>query len=307
MTIRSLDILDLPLIARYRNDTLTLDSTRALTRGHPLSASGLLAYVNPARHLYAAIANGENHAVIGGITHAHDETFARLLYLAPASHLDHAALPELIEHLIVHAGDWGALHVIAEIDEINDAFPALRQAGFSVYAWQRMWDVSNLNSVTDVSKNWTRARSVNRPALQSLYHQIVPQLLHPVEPLSKSTRGLICDNDVKCYVNLTSGPQGIVLTPLVHPDATDVEVKLASLLHCIPDRRGRPVYLSVRSYQTWLEPALEDLGAQAGPRQAVMVKHLARLIKEPQTAPPVPAGVSVQPSRVSRLQSKNHE
>jgi len=308
MTIRSLDILDLPLIARYRNDTLTLDSTRALTRGHPLSASGLLAYVNPSRHLYAAIANGGNSSsLLGGITHTHNETFAKLLYLAPASNLDHDTLPSLIEHLVVHAGEWGAFHVIAEIDERSDAFPALRQAGFSVYAWQRMWDVSDLNNSEDVSKNWTRARSVNRPALQSLYYQIVPQLLHPVEPLSKSSRGLICDGEVKCYVSLASGSQGIVLTPLVHPEATDVERKLASLLHCIPDRRGRPVYLCVRSYQTWLEPALEDLGALAGPRQAIMVKHMARLIKEPQTAPTVPSGVSVQPSRVSRLQLKDHE
>ena len=306
MPIRSLDILDLPLIARYRNDALTLDSTRALTRGHPLSAAGLLAYVNPARRMYSAVANGEGNTLLGGVIHSHGDAFAKLLYLAPASRLDHAALPELVEHLVGQVGEWGAFHVIAEIDETSDAFPALRQAGFSVYAWQRMWDVSELNT-THTTKDWARARSVNRPALQSLYHQIVPQLMHPVEPLSKNTRGLICDGEVKCYVSLASGAQGIVLTPLIHPEATDVEAKLTSLLNCIPDRRGRPVYLCVRSYQAWLEPALEDLGARSAPRQAVMVKHLARLIKEEQTSPTVPTGVSVQPSRVSRLQLEDNE
>ena len=306
MTIRSLDILDLPLIARYRNDTLTLDSTRALTRGHPLSAAGLLAYVNPARHMYSAVANGKGDTLLGGVIHSYGEAFAKLLYLAPASSLDHAALPELVEHLVSQVGTWGAFHVIAEIDETSDAFPALRQTGFSVYAWQRMWDVSELNT-SNTSKGWTRARSVNRPALQSLYHQIVPQLMHPVEPLSKSARGLICDGDGKCYVSLASGAQGIVMTPLIHPEATDVEEKLTSLLNCIPDRRGRPVYLCVRSYQAWLEPALADLGAMSAPRQAVMVKHLARLIKDEQTVPAVPSGVSVQPSRVSRLEPKVHE
>jgi hypothetical protein len=306
MSIRSLDILDLPLIARYRNDTLTLDSTRALTRGHPLSAAGLLAYVNPARHMYSAVANGKDDMLLGGVIHSHGETFAKLLYLAPASHLDHAALPELVEHLVVQVGEWGAFHVIAEIDETSDAFPALRQTGFSVYAWQRMWDVSGLNN-SNTAKGWTRARSINRPALQNLYHHIVPQLMHPVEPLSKSARGLICDGDVKCYVSLASGAQGIVLTPLIHPEATDVETKLTSLLNCISERRGRPVYLCVRSYQAWLEPALEDLGAKSAPRQAVMVKHLAKYIKEPQTAPAVPSGVSVQPSRVSRLQLDDNE
>ena len=306
MTIRPLDILDLPLIARYRNDALTLDSTRALTRGHPLGAAGLLAYVNPARHMYAAVANGSKAVLLGGVIHTREDSFARLLFLAPASNLNHAALPELVEHLVVQAGEWGAFHVIAEIDETNNAFPALRQTGFSVYAWQRMWDVSKVHP-GNTKKSWTRARSVNRPALQSLYHQIVPQLMHPVEPLSKNARGLICDGEVKCYVSLSSGVRGIVLTPIIHPEATDVDDKLASLLNCIPDRRDRPVYLSVRSYQAWLEPALEDLGAKAAPRQAVMVKHLARLLKEKQTAPAVPSGVSVQPSRVSRLQLKDHE
>lgn len=304
MTIRSLDILDIPLIARYRNDALTLDSTRALTRGHPLGAAGLLAYINPTRHMYAAVANGNEASLIGGVIHSRGETYAKLLYLAPASRLDHTDLPELVEHLVVQVGGWGAFHVIAEIDETSNAFAALRQTGFSVYAWQRMWDLSELDSSLDVT-NWTRARSVNRPALQSLYHQIVPQLMHPVEPLSKSARGLICDGDVKCYVSLASGAQGIVMTPLIHPEAKNVSEKLISLLNCIPNRRGRPVYLCVRSYQTWLEPALEDLGATAAPRQAVMVKHLARLIKEEQTAPAVPSGVSVQPSRVSRLRYKN--
>jgi len=306
MPIRPLDLLDLPLIARYRNDALTLDSTRALTRGHPLSAVGLLAYVNPARHMYSAVANGEDDTLLGGVIHSRGEAFAKLLYLAPASLLDHAALPALVEHLVGQVGAWGAFHVIAEIDETSDAFPALRQTGFSVYAWQRMWDVSKLKTSNE-NKDWTRARPINRPALQSLYHQIVPQLMHPVEPLSKNARGLICDGNVKCYVSLASGVQGIVLTPLIHPEVTDVEAKLNSLLNCIPDRRGRPVYLCVRSYQAWLEPALADWGAKPGPRQAVMVKHLARLIKDAQTSPTVPSGVSVQPSRVSRLQLEDND
>ena len=306
MTIRPLDILDLPLIARYRNDALTLDGTRALTRGHPLGAAGLLAYINPARHMYSAVVNGNRAILMGGVIHAQGDSYAKLMYLAPASHLDHAALLELVEHLVVQAGEWGAFHVIAELDEASDAFPSLRQAGFSVYAWQRMWDVSEVNP-KNVSKGWVRARSVNKVALQNLYHQIVPQLMHPVEPLSKKPRGLICEDDGKCYVNMAAGGQGIVLTPLIHPEATNVEMKLSSLLNCIPNRRDRPVYLCVRSYQAWLEPVLEDLGAKAAPRQAVMVKHLARMMKEAKTAPAVPSGVSVQPSRVSRVQLEEHE
>ena len=77
--------------------------------------------------------------------------------------------------------------------------------------------------------------------------------------------------------------------------------KLSALLKCLPERHGRKVYLCVRSYQAWLEPVLADLGALATERQAVMVKHLARLVKEEQTVPAVPSGVSVQPSRIGRI------
>jgi hypothetical protein len=50
---------------------------------------------------------------------------------------------------------------------------------------------------------------------------------------------------------------------------------LMELLYHVPHRRGRPVYVCVRTYNSWLEPAMEEIGAKAGPRQAVMVKHLA--------------------------------
>ncbi|MDP2778598.1 MAG: hypothetical protein Q8O48_13240, partial [Anaerolineales bacterium] len=146
MSIRSLDLLDIPTLARYRNDVLTLDSARALTRGHPLGTMGLLATINPARHLYAAIDNEGESALLGGIIHTRGELFARLLYLAPLSNLHNPQLPALIEHLAIQAGEWQAVHVIAEVDETSDVFPALRMTGFSVYAWQRVWDVSLLEN-----------------------------------------------------------------------------------------------------------------------------------------------------------------
>ena len=101
------------------------------------------------------------------------------------------------------------------------------------------------------------------------------------------------------------GVYGIVLTPLIHPEATDVSLKLASLVNNLQDRRNRPVYLCVRSYQAWLEPVLEDLGAHAAQRQAVMVKHLARFVKAEQALhAKQPAGVTVQPSRIEHLKNK---
>jgi hypothetical protein len=303
MSIRPLAILDLPYLYSFRDQAIGLDTARTLTRGNPLGAVGLFAYVNPVRHIYSAIINGEGEPVLGGIIHSRDETFAKLLYIAPSSQLNHPDLPELIESLSAQAGEWGAFHVLAEVDETSDVFIALRRTGFSVYAWQRMWDVSAI-AEANRAVEWTRVKSVHVPAVQSLYYQIVPPLLQPIEPQPKGPVGWLCNEGMKCYVSATQGVYGIVLSPLIHPEATQVGEKLASLISHLPERRNRPVYVCVRSYQAWLEPVLADLGAQGADRQAVMVKHLAHLVKEGQTVPAVPSGVSVQPSRVSRIEGK---
>jgi hypothetical protein len=292
-------LLDLPTLYRYRAEAVSLDSVRFLTRGNPLGAAGFMSYFNPAKHLYTAVSQENGTTMLGGVIQSNGDTFAKLVYLAPEANLTHAGLPALIEHLSAEAGKWGAFHVLAEIEEGSNAFPALRKAGFSVYAWQRIWDVSHITA-GESACGWAPTQDVNMPSIQSLYHQIVPPLLQPVEQVPKNAVGLVCDESSRCYVHITYGVYGIVLTPLIHPEATGVPGMLASLLNQLPDRRGRPVYMCVRSYQAWLEPALEDLGGKAAPRQAVMVKHLARMVKEEQTVRAAqPAGVSVQPSRVT--------
>ncbi|MCI0553467.1 MAG: hypothetical protein L0287_21170, partial [Anaerolineae bacterium] len=268
MSIRPLALLDLPYLYSFRDEVVGLDTARNLTRGNPLSAVGLFSYVNPSRHIYAAIANGEKESVLGGVIHLPDETFAKLLYIAPASQLNHPDLPELIENLSSQAGTWGAFHVLAEVDETSEAFVSLRKSGFSVYAWQRMWDVSDITG-TDSGFEWMRVKSVHLPSVQSLYNQIVPPLLQPMEPQPKSANGWMCNEGVKCYVSVSQGGYGMVLSPLIHPEAKNVGEKLASIIGNLPDRRNRPVYVRVRSYQAWLEPVLADLGAKGADRQAV--------------------------------------
>ncbi len=303
-SIRPFDLLDLRTLYRLRGEVVSLDSVRFLTRGNPLGTVGVMAYMNPQRHLYAAVCSDEEATLIGGIIHTNGEHFAKLLYLAPASQVHHPAMPSLIESLAVEAGTWGAFHVVADIDETSPAFVPLRRAGFSVYAWQRMWNMSSLGG-GDGRNKWARAQSAHLPAIQSLHHQIVPPLLQAVEPAPRRASGYFCEQGPGCYVSTSSGLMGIVLFPLIHPEATDVAAKLTALIQHLPNRGGRPVYLCMRSYQAWLENVLIDLGAQPGERQAVLVKHLTHMVKEEQTARAAqPARVGVPASHVSRLQQK---
>jgi hypothetical protein len=180
---------------------------------------------------------------------------------------------------VTQVGDWGAFHLLAEVDEDSAAFRLLRQAGFAMYAWQRIW---KLPPSDPVGKNnpWRQASGTDWPAVQSLYGQIVPALLHPVEDLPKQVMGLVCsEGNLQAYVAVNSGPKGIWIQPIIPPDSDCASEQLAALSYAMSDRRGRDIYVCVRSYQAWLESVLEDLGAQPGPRQAVMVRRLAKSLK----------------------------
>jgi hypothetical protein len=302
---RPLELLDLPTVYRYREVVVNLDSARWLTRGNPLGAVGLLSYLNPERHVYSAIEETDSGPLVGGVIHTRGESQARLLYLAPGPSLISPKIGSLLEHLCVEAGIWGAYHVLAEAVEGSEAYQVLRESGFSVYAWQRMWDLSPLLESDSASHYWRRMESTDVMAVQALHHQIIPALLHPIEQPPREPVGMICNSDgIRGYVSLAYGLYGVVLSPLIHPDAANVPEKISQLCNHVPDRRGRKLYLCVRSYQAWLEPVLEDLGALPSERQAVMVKHLARPIKDEQTVPNVQRQAAIQPSQVSQVQEK---
>jgi len=282
MNPRALELFDLPKLPRYRDEVLTLDSRRALTRGNPLSASSFISYLNPKRRIYTGVMENEKkEEFIGGIVQRAEESFARLAYLAPAD-----APFALIDHLSAHAGKWQAHQIVAEIDEDSSTFQSLRHCGFAVYSRQRIWDLSDISLSADSSSRWRKQKDVDLIAIQSLQREIVPPLLQQVESFTHSSNGLICQADeLLTYVEITYGARGIFLHPLIHPNTDNIREKILHLLANIPNRRERPVFLCVRSYQTWIESFLDEIGAKAGAQQAIMVKHLAQLQREEKTVP----------------------
>jgi hypothetical protein len=278
MLVRSLDVLDLPLLSRYRKDLLSLDSARILTRGDPLSAAALLSYLDPRHHIYTAVASENGSSLMGQVVLHEEKTSAQMTFLAPAADLNGLTSP-LLDHLVTQVGEWGAFHLLAEVDEDSPAFRLLRQAGFAMYAWQRVWKLP-VSTSSDRQDIWRQVSETDWPAVQSLFGQIVPALLQPVVSLPKQVMGLVCSQgNLQAYVAVTSGPKGIWIQPVIPPDSDCASVQLAGLPQAVADRRDRDVYICVRSYQAWLESVLEDLGAQAAPRQAVMVRRLAKLQK----------------------------
>jgi hypothetical protein len=235
--------------------------------------------------IFTCVSNGreDEHSVIGQMIQTLGSQFAHLTFLTPDDALDSSALSSLLDYMATLSGERGAMRLLAEVDERSLAFEALRRASFAIYSRQRIWQLTgHPDGIPPADQaqtgGWRPASSRDGFAIRSLYNNLVPGLVQQAEPFStQRPRGMVyCHNgELLAFIELKYGHRGIWAQPFVHPDAEEVSDWFVDLIRNLPLRRSRPVYLCVRSYQSWLEPAIEDLGAEAGPRQAVMAKHLA--------------------------------
>jgi hypothetical protein len=252
-----------------------------VTRGNPLRARAFLDYLDPARGIYTAVfENGGKILLAGQITHTGGSKSSNLSFIAPFRGLDHEDLYALLDHLAEQAGEWGTFHLLVEADEHSNPFDIFRTAGFSVYAWQRVWKYRTGSGLPEDAANecWYSATERDQIAIKSLYQSLVPALVQPVENLfDKRLTGLVCrsNNNVIGYADIISGRDGTWVQPYIHPEIDNVHTIVSGLLRQVERRTAGAVYICVRSYQAWIESALEDLPVLASPRQALLVKHLA--------------------------------
>jgi hypothetical protein len=281
MSIRPFDWRDLPALHRYRHQSVFLHTSLVLTRGPMLISGALLSSLAPAMGIFTSVSleNGDKgQTLIGQVMHSPGSQCAQLTFLTPDEALKTAVLPPLLEHLSAQAIERGAFRLLADADESTQAFDALHQSGFAIYTRQRIWRVKELPIEQSDSAEWRQTVERDLIPVRSLYNNLIPGLVQQVEPFpAERLHGLIYyqNEDVLAYVELKYGHRGIWAQPFVHPDMENVPERLSDFLSYLPNRLSRPVYLCVRSYQSWLEPSIESLGAEPSPRQAMLVKHLA--------------------------------
>ena len=280
VTVRPTDWRDLRILHRNRAKGLCLDTALRLTRGGSFAPGVLLSYFSTVTNVFTWICPGNRgeQSILGQFAYAAESPFARLTFLAPEDALESPGTINLLEQLARQAGEHGVFNLLAEVEEQSSAFESLRKAGFVVYARQCVWALKESEEKFQVEIPWKTATKQDALPVQSLYHNVVPGLVQQVEPLpNKNIQGLVCHNNGELlgYIDLKFGPRGIWAQPFIHPDVSNADARLRDMFANIPNRRSRPVYFCVRTYQSWLEPALKAINAEPGPLQAVMVKRLA--------------------------------
>jgi hypothetical protein len=304
MNIRPFDWRDLTLLHGYLNRGIFLDSTRALIHGKSVIPLGALLYfLGPSTRMFTYRCSSDTQSgspLIGQLTYATGASYARLSFLAPEDAIEQGGLSALSDYVALQMGNKGAFHILADIDENSQVFQLLHRAGFAIYARQRIWRLDGQPQGDQVPVPWRTILSRDAIGVRSLYCNVVPGLVQQVEPMpKKNLKGVVLykASDAIAFVELKYGRNGIWAQPFIHPDVGDFDCSLVNLLHELPNRGNRPLYLCVRSYQSWLESAIEAMGAQPGPVQAVMVRHLTVAQRESQ-AYKVPAmnGTRAEPT-----------
>jgi hypothetical protein len=307
MSVRLFDWRDLPAIRRYHQECVFLDSSLVLTRGPSVVERALFSSIAPSMvGVFTCVVDGERNSndhktgqpndrasnvsqpnifqpIIGQFMHLWDSPFSYLTFMAPESALELARVSALIEYMASLVGERGVLRLLADVDERTRVFEILHQCGFAIYTRQRVWQSTRTFSENQSPGIWRTAGSRDVIPIRSLYNNLVPALVQQAEPFStQPPKGLVCyqKGNLLAYVELRRGRRGIWAHPFVHPDAENVPERFVDLLSKLTGSQARPVYFCVRSYQSWLEPILELLGAEAGIRQAVVMKQLAAPLRE---------------------------
>ncbi|OGO15065.1 MAG: hypothetical protein A2Z14_05250 [Chloroflexi bacterium RBG_16_48_8] len=287
--IRPFDWRDLVLLHRVRDQGLCLDSQLAFTRGSNTIQTLLLDIITPRRTACTFVVRPdekEDQEAIGQILHRTGEPHARLSFFGPVGAISSPGSGRLLDALSHAAGERGAQHLIAEVDEQSPIFELIRKAGFAIYARQRIWRLQGKPDLDPFLKStdWRVETDDDESAINHLYLDIVPALVQQVELPPRVDRGGLVhwrEGELLGYLDIERGPLGVWLDPFFHPAVENLDELLAGFLASYSDNQNRPLYFPVRSYQGWIGHALERIGFEICSDQAVMVKRLAVAIRKP--------------------------
>ncbi len=147
---------------------------------------------------------------------------AHLTFLTPEAAIATPLMLELLDYMAILAGQRNALRLLADVDEMSEAFKSMRRSGYAIFSRQRIWRLEGPQQGKSETADWRSANNRDAGSIRALYNNVVPGLVQQVEPFdAQRLRGLVHDGggEVQAYVELRYGRHGIWAQPFVHPDA----------------------------------------------------------------------------------------
>jgi hypothetical protein len=266
---------DMQALQNQRERSVFLDSALVLTRGQMLLRGALLSSIVPSSEVFTCVVDGLDSnpaSIIGQFIHPPASSTAHLTFLTPDEAVATPLILELLDYMAILAGQRGALRLLADVDELSEAFESMRRSGYAIFSRQRIWKLEGRQQEKNETANWRSANHRDAGAIRALYNNVVPGLVQQVEPFdAQRPRGLVHDGsgEVHAYVELRYGRRGIGRSH----SSTDAQGLLESFIN---ESYAFPAATPGRYSSAFVLPILagtgdQDSGAEAGLRQAVMV------------------------------------
>jgi hypothetical protein len=274
--------------------------------------------VNPLREaMRSYVSGGRDHAVVlvERDTEHNIEAFGMMYILPPGDDAGggpafrraalvlmapHAQSDELVEAWMYLAQEFasecaqrGVHHIVAEAPESGGESDALQGAGFAPLIQQ---DVLKLASRPDAEAapdvvGLREQVKEDEPLIRMLHLRAAPKMTYQAElsfDLLREThrmdRGFVLmrANELVAHVSVRQGRRGFGMQTLFRPEAeADAKPMLQRALASLRAGARRPVYVTVRQYQSWLLPVLDELGFVHMTSTMLMVRHTAARVHQP--------------------------
>lgn len=288
---RVVSLADIPLVWRLSENGTVLDSEVGLTRDARGPHSALLSSILFPRGVYTLVARSDRQRVVGQFRYRPDDYAAHIVYLAPTLSVDaeESVWLHILDAMAREAGKHGAHSLIAEVETSSQLFETLRTARFATYSRQTIWRhapvAASAPDAADESAYplLTEETSRDQIGIMSLICSTIPTILQHVTAPPGDMDGWVYrrDGQIDAYIAVSEGKHGVYVIPYIHPDVLDeAGALIQAAIARTPQARRVPIYISVRSYQSWLDGILEGLGFDAWVEQAIMVKHIAAGIRQ---------------------------
>ncbi len=201
----------------------------------------------------------------------------------------------LLDGACVEAAGHGIQRVFANLPESGAEADVFQQAGFMLYAREDIYRLAQPPTAQLAAEPPTvrTQRPEDWPSIQKLCVAITPQRVRQTEGgITVATGG---EKDCQRYVlpgeqggdlsaalTLCSGGHAHWLRVLVHPDVRDLTDGLVRwAVTALAGQSVRPIYCSVRQYESGVRVALETAGFEPYATRSLMVRHTVAWGKVP--------------------------
>ncbi len=209
---------------------------------------------------------------------------ARLNWLLPLGFTEKDPLPELLDNLAMEAGLRGAKFMLASTRVDVCLFETLRRAGYCLYGWQVVWDISqNLGRSRNHQKIWFKACADDALELSRIQRKLLSPAAQSVTALASQVLPdfvLKKDGIVKGYAKVSAFNNKVLIAPVMMNSVEDAVTVLSTL----PNEffsSAEKVFLLQTADIGWLTAELDKMGTQVTPREELLVKHFAAMQKLP--------------------------